>query len=161
MWGNLGSIPGVGKIWRRKWQPTLVFLPGKSHGQRNLVGYGPWITNSQTWLSNFTFTFQFNAKEGSQETPGVTGMSTEWSRAKGNRILPRERTGHSKHPLPTMQEKTPHMDITRWSTSKSDYCILCSQIWRSSIQSAKTRLGLTVAQIMNSLWPNSGLNWRK
>ena len=32
----------VGKIpWRRKWQPTLVFLPGKSHGQRSLVGYSP------------------------------------------------------------------------------------------------------------------------
>ena len=27
---------------RRKWQPTLVFLPGKSHGQRSLVGYSPW-----------------------------------------------------------------------------------------------------------------------
>ena len=35
--------PWVGKIsWRRKWQPTPVFLPGKSHGQRNLVGYSPW-----------------------------------------------------------------------------------------------------------------------
>ena len=32
----------VGKIsWRREWQPTPVFLPGKSHGQRNLVGYSP------------------------------------------------------------------------------------------------------------------------
>ena len=29
-------------IWRRKWQPTTVFLPGKSHGQRSLVGYSPW-----------------------------------------------------------------------------------------------------------------------
>ena len=28
--------------WRRKWQPTLVFLPGKSHGQRDLAGYSPW-----------------------------------------------------------------------------------------------------------------------
>ena len=28
--------------WRRKWQPTPVFLPGKSHGQRSLVGYSPW-----------------------------------------------------------------------------------------------------------------------
>jgi len=28
--------------WRRKWQPTLVFLTGKSHGQRSLVGYSPW-----------------------------------------------------------------------------------------------------------------------
>ena len=34
--------PWVGKIpWRRKWQPTPVFLPGESHGQRGLVGYSP------------------------------------------------------------------------------------------------------------------------
>ena len=40
--GYPGSIPGFGKIpWRRKWQPTPVFFPGKSHGQRNLVGYSP------------------------------------------------------------------------------------------------------------------------
>ena len=32
-----------GKIsWRRKWQPTPVFLPGKSHGQKSLAGYSPW-----------------------------------------------------------------------------------------------------------------------
>ena len=47
--------------------------------------------------------------------------NTEWSRAKANRVLPREHTGHSTHPLPTTQEKTLHMDITRWSTSKSDW----------------------------------------
>ena len=35
--------PWVGKIpWRRKWQPTPVFLPGESHGQRSLGGYSPW-----------------------------------------------------------------------------------------------------------------------
>ena len=34
--------PWVGKIpWRRKWQPILVFMPGKSHGQRSLASYGP------------------------------------------------------------------------------------------------------------------------
>ena len=38
-----GSIPGSGRSpWRRKWQPTAVFLPGKSHGQGSLVGYSPW-----------------------------------------------------------------------------------------------------------------------
>ena len=38
-----GSDPWVGKIpWRRKWQPTPVFLPGEFHGQRNLVGCSPW-----------------------------------------------------------------------------------------------------------------------
>ena len=35
--------PWVGKIpWRRKWQPTPIFLSRKSHGQRSLVGYSPW-----------------------------------------------------------------------------------------------------------------------
>ena len=35
--------PWVGKIpWRRKWQPTPVFLPGTFHGLRSLVGYSPW-----------------------------------------------------------------------------------------------------------------------
>ena len=38
-----GFNPWIGKIpWRKKWQPTLVFLPGKAHGQRNLAGYSPW-----------------------------------------------------------------------------------------------------------------------
>ena len=48
-------------------------------------------------------------------------QSTEWSRAKANRVWPRERIGHGKHPLATTQEKTLHMDITRWSTLKSDW----------------------------------------
>ena len=47
-------------------------------------------------------------------------LSTKRSRAKANRVFPIERTGHSKHPLPTTQEKTLHMDITRWSTLKAD-----------------------------------------
>ena len=41
-WTELGSDPCARKIpWRRAWQPTPVFLPGESHGQRNLVGYSP------------------------------------------------------------------------------------------------------------------------
>ena len=40
--GDPGSIPGIGKIpWRRKWQPTPVFLPETSHEQRSLAGYSP------------------------------------------------------------------------------------------------------------------------
>ena len=56
-------------------------------------------------------------------------------------VMPRECTGHSKHPLPTTQEKTLQMDITRWSVQNQIDYILCSQRWRSSIQSAKIRLG--------------------
>ena len=47
-------------------------------------------------------------------------MTTNEAGQSLNRVLPRERAGHSKHPLPTTQEKTLHMDITRWPTPKSD-----------------------------------------
>ena len=64
-----------------------------------------------------------NAKIGSQETPGVTGQFGLGVRNEaGQRLIEffsREHTGHSKHPLPTTQGKTLHMDITRWSTPKS------------------------------------------
>ena len=65
----------------------------------------------------------WNAKVGSQTWSNrqICPWSTEWSRAKANRVLPRECTGHSKLPLPTTQEKTLHMDITRWSIPKSDW----------------------------------------
>ena len=41
--------------------------------------------------------------------------------SKANRVLPRERIDQSKHPLPKTQQKTLHMDITRWPTPKSDW----------------------------------------
>jgi len=48
---RLGFDPYVQKIlWRRKSQPTPGFLPGKSHGQRSLVGYGHGVVKNQTQL---------------------------------------------------------------------------------------------------------------
>ena len=64
----------------------------------------------------------WNEKVGSQETPGVTGKFGLgiWNEA-GQRLIEfcQENAVVSKHPLPT-QEKSLHMDITRWSTPKSD-----------------------------------------
>ena len=64
----------------------------------------------------------WNAKVGSQEIPGVTGkFGLGVQNEAGQRLIDSaKRTGHSKHPLPTTQEKTLHMDITRWSILKSD-----------------------------------------
>ena len=66
----------------------------------------------------------WKAKVGSQETPGVTSKFGLGIRNEAGqrlvRVLPRKCTGHNKHPLPTTQEKTLYMDITRWSTPKSD-----------------------------------------
>ena len=67
--------------------------------------------------------------------------STDWSRAKANRVLPRERTGHSKTLFQQHKRR-----LCTWTSSdgqhqnQTDY-ILFSQRWRSSIQSAKTRPG--------------------
>ena len=63
----------------------------------------------------------WNAKVGSQEIPGVTGkfgLGVQNEEGQRLTVLPRECGGHSKHPLPTTQEKTLHMDITRWSIQK-------------------------------------------
>ena len=50
-------IFAVFQSWRRQWQPTPVLLPGKSHGQRSLVGCSHGVARSRTRLSDFTFTF--------------------------------------------------------------------------------------------------------
>ena len=92
----------------------------------------------------------------------VWPWSTKWSRAKANRVFPRERPGHSEHPVPITQEKTLHMDITRWSTPKSDWLFSFQpEIEKLYTVRKKQDRELTVAQIMNSLLPNSDLNWRK
>ena len=49
----------VGKIsWRRKWQPTPIFLPGKSHRWRSLVGYSPWGHKESDTTERLHFHFQ-------------------------------------------------------------------------------------------------------
>ena len=60
-----------------------------------------------------------------------------------NRVLPRERTGHSKHALPTTQEMILHMDITKWSIQKSD--------WLYSLQSKMEKL-YTVSKNKTGSW---------
>ena len=50
-----GFDPWIGKIyWSKEWLPTLVFLPGESHGRRSLVGYSLRHHESRIWLSDWT-----------------------------------------------------------------------------------------------------------
>ena len=71
-----GFDPCVVKIrWRRKWQPTPVFLPGKSHGQRCLAGYSPWdrkrvghdLTTKQQWQEPSMLKFWFGHRHVSDD----------------------------------------------------------------------------------------------
>ena len=62
--GRPGFDPWVGKIpWRRKWQPTPVFLPGESHGRKSLVGHSPQVAELDTTEQlHFHFTFTLLTK---------------------------------------------------------------------------------------------------
>ena len=61
--GDLGSIPASGRFsWRRKWQPTPVFLPGESHRQKNLVGYSPRSHKELDMTKRLHFHFHFLLK---------------------------------------------------------------------------------------------------
>ena len=72
--GDVGST-WVGKIpWRREWQPTPVFLPGESHGQRSLVGYSPGDRKSRTRLSAI---FLLSLRTGQERT-----RTKHWRRKK-------------------------------------------------------------------------------
>ena len=87
----------------------------------------------------------WNAKVGSQEincsNRQLWPWSTKRSRAKANRLLPRKGTGHSKHTIPTMQEKTLHMDITRWLIPKSGWLYSLQPKMEKLYTVSKTRLG--------------------
>ena len=83
-------------------------------------------------------------------------------RSSASRLLPRERTGHNEHPLPTTEETTPHgrhqtvntrIRLTTFSAAK-DWEALYSQ-------QQQTRSWLWLRSWTNSLLPNSDLNWRK
>ena len=80
------------------------------------------------------------------------------SRAKINRVLPRKYTGHNKHPLPTTQEKTIHMDNQMVNTEIRLIIFFAAKDGEALSSQQKQDQELTVAQIMNSLLPNSDLN---
>ena len=84
--GEVGSIPGS------KWQPTPVFLLAKSHGQKNLEGYSPWVAKSQTWLSTrraraharahtHTHTRKFSSLVTFADTTSLLPHQTVWREA--------------------------------------------------------------------------------
>ena len=84
--------------------------------------------------------------------------STEWSRA--NRVLPRECTGHSKHPLQTTQDST-HGHHQMVNTEIRLIIFFAAKDGETLYSQQKQDRELTVVLIINSLLPNSDWNWRK
>ena len=147
--------PSLGFSWQEHWSglpfPSPRHESEKWKWSRSVVSRllaTPWTTAYQAPPSmgfsrqEYWSGLPLPSPRNTWSTRQIWPWSTEWGRAKANRILPRERTGHSKQPLPTTQEKPLHTDITRWSIPKSDWLYsFCSQRCRSSIQSVKTRPG--------------------
>ena len=85
-------------LQRRQWHPTPVLLPGKSHGQRSLVGCSPWGRKELDMTEWLTFTFHFHALEKEMAThscsclenprdsgawwAAVYGVAPSWTRLK-------------------------------------------------------------------------------
>ena len=92
----------------------------------------------------------------------VWPWSTKWSGAKANRMLPRQRTGHSKHPISShkRQHYTRRTSPDGQHQNQIDY-ILYSQRWRSSIQSAKTRPGADCGSYHEHLIAKCRPKWKK
>ena len=95
------------------WRPTRL---SRTHRKKR----GPFHHRGLEWKSQKSRNTWSNRQ--------VWPWSTKWGRAKANRVLLREHTGHSKHSFPTTQEMTLHMAITRWSVLTSDLCSLQSKM---------------------------------
>ena len=78
-----GFDPWVGKIpWKRKWQPSPVFLPG----QRNLVGYSPWCRKES------------DMNEQLSTPPGTRGLSTrKWKNTLSSQVHIKKSPGQTKY----------------------------------------------------------------
>ena len=77
--GRMGLIPGSGRsLWRRKWQPTRVFLPRRSHGQRSLLGYSPSVAKSHTQMSRHTISTPFPSLVISLDFLAIRFVASVW-----------------------------------------------------------------------------------
>ena len=88
-----GWIPGLGRFPRRRaWQPTPVFLPGESHGQRSLAGYSPWGHKGSDMTERLTRT-----QEG-ERSRNPWGQGFRWGQHKHQARLtapcPHRQLGH-------------------------------------------------------------------
>ena len=109
-----GLDPWIGKIpWRREWQPTLVFLPGKFHKQRNLVGYSPGgHTASEMTMSTHALS-QF--------------LDFKWKR-NGKKCIP-----SSLKTSPLILVLSPRLCISPWTIAGSSVpAVVTSKCWHVS-----------------------------
>ena len=181
--------PWVRKIpWSRKWQhaPDPVFVPGKFHEQ-SPAGYS-LLGCKETRLSDKAHTHTLHNPEISllglaawqrkvyvsskKKKKGcfiASSIVFDITQTRNNPMSTNSRANKLVYSYGEMlynYENEHRRQAYTWTPPDGQYqnqtdSTLCSQRWKSSIESAKTRLGAAMAQIMSSLLPNSDLYWRK
>ena len=91
----------------------------------------------------------------------VRPWSSKWSRAKSNRVLPRDCTGYSKYPLPTTLDDSTHEHHQMVNTEIRLIIFFKARDGEALYSQQRQDQELTVAQIMNFLSQNSDLSWKK
>ena len=107
-------------IYSRSWSCTFLWRPARP-SRANTQKRCPSHHRGLEWKSRESREYSITCTPVTWSNRQVWPWSTKWSRAKADRVLPRERTSLSKYPLPTTQEMSPPIDITRCSILKSDW----------------------------------------
>ena len=151
-WLNLLAVQGTLKslLQHHSWKASIFQHSAFFMGQL----LHPYMTTGKT----IALTRRTIVYKGQRQ---IWTWSTEWSWAKANRVLPRELIGHSKHPLPTTQEKTTHGHHQMVNTKIRLIIFFVAKYGEALYSQQKQDWELTMAQVMTSLLPNSDLNWRK
>ena len=100
---------------------------------------------------------EWNAQVGHQEIARITGVcpcSTRCSRAKANRVLSREHTGHNKLPVTTTREMTAHRHYQNVSREIRLIILFATKDGETLYSQKKQELELSVTEIMSSLLQN-------
>ena len=139
-----GSIPSFFLELFLHWSPVAYWAPTN-------------LESSSFSVLSFCLFILFMWFSREEYWSGLPFPSPSW-----RRVMPENALVRGKHPLPTTQEKTLHMDISRWSIPKSDWLWLFAAKYGEALYSQqKQDRKLTVVQIMNPLLPNSDLTWKK
>ena len=151
--GALGRPRGMG--WRGR----------RERGSGWGTHVNPWLIHVNVWQKPLQYCkvislqlIKINGKKNKSLLPylGVYRITSPYIKFKNHHLLVKTfLPGHSKHHLPTTQEMTLYMDITRRSMPKSVNSVKDREVLYSQ---QKQHQELTVAQIMNSLLQNSDLN---
>ena len=138
--------------WKRAWQPTLVFLPRESHGQRSLVGYRPW-GHKESDMAEGQRTHTHKQKDGRKEGKYLPPVLAGCGVIQG---LPRSQCSESFRRLPNT---VPLSLLLSWNALPSPICLAALQAYCSTIRSLLPTptllcglLGLTCQVALPFLW---------